>query len=96
MGRVGPRPLISLYKKPNTQQNCVLPEWQNNNSVDRLISTEERGMDRRRGNEIEKYTYYMENHIVSRLAISQLPENRYKIIIYLMQRLGHYKLLQIQ
>ena len=53
-------------------------------------------MDRRRGNEIEKYAYYMENHIVSRLAISQLPENRYKIIIYLMQRLGHYKLLQIQ
>ncbi len=93
MGRVGPRPLISLYKKPNRQQNCVFPERQNYNSVDRLRSTEERGMDRRRGNEIEKYAYYMEKQIVSRLAISQLLENRHKIMLYIMQRLGHYKLL---
>ena len=50
-------------------------------------------MDRPRGNEIEKYAYYMEKQIVSRLAISQLLENRHKISLYLMQRLGHYKLL---
>ena len=50
-------------------------------------------MDRPRGNEIEKYAYYMEKQLDSRLAISQLPENRYKIILYLMQRSGHYKLL---
>ena len=93
MGRVGPRPLISLYKKPNRQQNCVLPERQNNNSVDRLRSTEERGLDRPRGNESDKYAYYLENQLVSRFAISQLLENRHEISLYLLQRLGHYKLL---
>ena len=93
MGRVGPWPLICLYKKQKCQQNCVLPERQNNNSVDRLITTEERGMDRPRGNESERNTYYIKKPLVSRLAISQLPENRYKISLYLMQRLGHYNLL---
>ena len=53
-------------------------------------------MDRPRGNERDKYAYYMDKQVVSRLAISQLLENRHEISLYLMQRLGHYKLLQIQ